>query len=151
MFMLEVTSAFEVVPGGPPDVQLVTGGDVGYPGVRVLPTDATKPIGPQNIEVRLPADQGLQWGTATQPVHRLQVPGGEAYPGQLSADGMALTFSDVDLDSPPGLEQAIWVTVSACRDATLGATSLSFTVGKQTSASTTILVTPGTSVAPGEP
>ncbi|MEU4928846.1 hypothetical protein AB0G54_20385 [Streptomyces yokosukanensis] len=149
VYSLKVTPAFEVGPGGPPDVRLVQGADVGYPGVRVRATNSTGPIGLQKVEVRLPAGQGLRWGTEGMPDYQLTVLGGDVYQGQLSADRMTLTFDDVDLDKAPGQEKVMWVAVSADHDASLGTTSLTFTVGAKSTASTPIVVTPDFTVSPG--
>ncbi|MGW2368505.1 hypothetical protein ACWCZ5_23355 [Streptomyces sp. NPDC001667] len=149
VFSLNVTPAFEVVPGGPPDVRLVQGGAARYPGVRVRAANGTGPIGPKKVVVRLPAGRGLRWGTEGLPDYQLTVFGGAVYQGQLSADLMTLTFDDVDLDGAPGPEKVLWVAVSAGHDAPLGATSLTFTVGGKSSPSTPIVVTPGVTVSPG--
>ncbi|GHC45057.1 hypothetical protein GCM10010507_20260 [Streptomyces cinnamoneus] len=117
--------------------------------MRVLPANGTEPIGPQRVQVRLPTDRGLQWETAGTPDHQLTVLGGTPYPGQLSPDQMALTFDNVDLDTPPGPEKVMWVAVSTGHDAPLGSTSLTLTVGRTSSPSTTIVITPGFTVTPG--
>ncbi|MGI5528309.1 hypothetical protein ACQEVX_13100 [Streptomyces syringium] len=139
---------FTVAPGGPPDVELVQGGPVGYPGVHV---EADVAFDPVSVSVALPAGRDLRFGTQTLPDHQLTVQNTSgqttSYTGVLSADGTTLVFSDVDLALPG--TTVMWVAVSAGHDAPLGATSLTFTVGGKTSPSTTIVVMPGFTVSPG--
>ncbi|RSO06946.1 hypothetical protein DMH18_26195 [Streptomyces sp. WAC 06783] len=141
---------FTVVPGGPPDVQLVQGGAAGYPGVRV---DGGAAFAPVEVTVALPAGGGLLFGTQALPDYQLTVQNAAApalppYSGVLSPDGASLTFSSVDLQLPG--TSVMWVAVSAEHGAVLGATSLSFTVGGKPSPSTPIVVQPGLALSPGD-
>ncbi|GAA3169948.1 MULTISPECIES: hypothetical protein [Streptomyces] len=148
-------TGFTVAPGGPPDVDLVQGGPVKYPGVQV---DGNAAVNPVPVTVELPAGHGLLFGTQTLPdlqltVHHLSR-GTVQYVGALSADGSSLAFSDVDLMLPG--PTVMWVGVSATASAVPGDTALRFTVGGQTSDSTpvhvgTAVVVPPLSVEPGGP
>ncbi|MFI2645734.1 hypothetical protein [Streptomyces sp. NPDC018610] len=149
VFSLEVTPAFEVAPGGPPDVNLLGGGGIGYPGVKILTDKVIGPLGPQHVQVCLPTGVDLRWGTAAAPDWQLTVLGGDSYPGTASADQTALTFDNVDLDKAPGSEKTAYVAVSAGHDAPLATTSATFTVGRKTSPSTPIVIRPAFSLAPG--
>ncbi|MEU1375507.1 hypothetical protein ABZ442_17865 [Streptomyces triculaminicus] len=139
---------FTVTPGGPPDVTLSRGGEVGYPGVHVEGDVAFAPV---PVTVALPAGGGLLFGTQALPDHQLTVltPDRQTttYTGTPSPDGTSLTFSGVDLGLPGST--VMWVGASAGHDAPLGATNLTFTVGGQSSASTPIVVEPGFTVLPG--
>ncbi|OQR63555.1 hypothetical protein B6E66_13360 [Streptomyces maremycinicus] len=137
---------FTLTPGGPPDVELIQGGTVGYPGVRV---EAEVAFAPVSVIVTLPAGRGLLFGTQTLADYQLSVQpaGGPAVPytGQLSQDGTSLLFSDVDLKLPG--TTIMWVAVSAGHDATPGATNLAFNVGGKTASSTTVVVQPSFTVS----
>ncbi|MFE4514854.1 hypothetical protein ACFRMQ_11770 [Kitasatospora sp. NPDC056783] len=138
---------FTVTPGGPPDIELVQGEAVGYPGVRV---EASVAIAPVSVTVTLPAGQGLHFGSQTVPDHQLTVQNHPqpptAYMGTLSADGLSLTFSNVDLELPD--TSTLWVAVSAGSSAPLGTSSVSFTVAGQTSPSNPVIVNPAFTVSP---
>ncbi|GAA3169976.1 MULTISPECIES: hypothetical protein [Streptomyces] len=141
---------FTVAPGGPPDVQLVQAGPVGYPGVRV---DGGAAFAPVPVTVALPPGGGLLFGTQALPDYQLTVrnaagPTLPPYSGVLSPDGASLHFSDVDLQLPG--TSVMWVAVSAEHDAVLGVTSLPFTVGGKTSPSTPVVVQPGFVLSPGD-
>ncbi|MBZ4321225.1 hypothetical protein [Streptomyces huiliensis] len=148
VFPLEVTPAFSVSPGGPPDVHLIRGGAVGYPGVHVTSGLACPPV---SVTVALPAGGDLRFGTETLPDHQLTVQTGDGqttpYTGTLSPDGTTLTFTDVDLALPG--TTVMWVAASAGHDAPLGTTSLDFTVGGKNSPCTTTVVMPAFTMAPG--
>ncbi|MEU1408003.1 hypothetical protein ABZ471_37765 [Streptomyces sp. NPDC005728] len=139
---------FTVAPGGPPDVKLVQGGPVGYPGVHVASETAFAPV---SVTVALPAGRDLLFGSQTLADYQLTVLTADLqttpYPGALSEDGTSLVFSHVDLGLPG--TTVMWVAVSAGHGAPLGATSLTFTVGGKPSPSTTIVVTPGFTLSPG--
>ncbi|MFC7978461.1 hypothetical protein ACFUT3_24880 [Streptomyces cinereoruber] len=149
VFSLEVVPAFEPAPGGPPDVDLLGGGGVGYPGLKVLTDKVIGPLDPQRVEVSLPAGTDLRWGTAGAPDYQLTLLGSDSYPGTLSGDGMTLTFDGVDLEKTPGTEKTVYVAVSAGPDAPLASTSLTFTVGRKTSPSTPVVIKPAFSLTPG--
>ncbi|MEU3557798.1 Ig-like domain-containing protein [Streptomyces fragilis] len=149
VFSLEVVPAFELAPGGPPDVNLRGGGGVGYPGLRVLTDKVIGPLPLQRIEASLSAGVDLRWGTAAAPDHQLTVIGGETYPGTLSDDGMTLVFDDVDLAKAPGTEKTVYVAAGAGHDAPLATTAVTFTVGRKTSPSTPVVIQPAFSLAPG--
>ncbi|MBB4161734.1 hypothetical protein [Streptomyces cinereoruber] len=148
VFCLEVVPAFELAPGGPPDVDLL-GGGVGYPGLKVLTDKVIGPLGPQRVEVSLPDGTDLRWGTADAPDYQLTLLGSDSYPGTLSGDGMTLTFDDVDLEKISGTEKTVYVAVSAGPDAPLASTALTFTVGRKTSPSTPVVIKPAFSLNPG--
>ncbi|RSO06945.1 hypothetical protein DMH18_26190 [Streptomyces sp. WAC 06783] len=141
-------SQYTVTPGGPPDVHLTPGAGAGYPGVRV---DAGVTFAPVPVTVTLPTGHDLLFGTQTLADYQLTVqPAGgppTAYPGTPSPDGASLDFPTVDLHLPG--TSVMWVAVSAGQNTPAGTTSLTFTVGGKTSASTTIVVTPAFTVSPG--
>ncbi|MBZ4322048.1 beta/gamma crystallin domain-containing protein [Streptomyces huiliensis] len=142
---------FAVDPGGPPDVLLVPGGSTGFPGVVVRNTGPT-PVGSRTVTAELPADKGLQWGTAGQPDCQLTVLDGAVYPGTLSSDGRTLFFDGVDLDIPPDGKRVMWVAVSAVPEALSTTTALRFTVGERASDSTPVRVSRSPfTVEPGGP
>lgn len=132
-------TTFTIRPGEPPEVRLTPGGGAGYPGVVLKSTDGT-PLGTQRITVTLPEDAGLRWGTADAPDAELTVLAGRAYRGQLSADGMSVSFDDVALDVPSGGTVVMWINVAATTGASTGATSLTYTVGAEECRSTMVNV-----------
>ncbi|MFS4096361.1 hypothetical protein [Streptomyces sp. AF1A] len=120
------------------------GGEGKYPGVKVRNNGSTN-LPPQTVVASLPS--GFRWGGPNEPDHQLTVRAGNrdnvVHVGALSANGTVLTFKDVDLlvGDAAGTESIMWVCVSATEDARTGAATVSFTVGDQTSPSTTINVT----------
>ncbi|MEU6392383.1 hypothetical protein [Streptomyces sp. NPDC046939] len=140
---------YTLTPGGPPDVHLVQGGAAGYPGVRVAGHTTLPAV---TVTAALPADRGLQFGTAALADYQLTVQNAAGhltrYPGALSEDGTTLTFTDVDLHLPG--TTVLWVGVSAGHGAPLGATSLAFTVSGKPSRSTTLVVDPAFTLKPGD-
>ncbi|MFC9679037.1 hypothetical protein [Streptomyces sp. NPDC056948] len=152
-----LTPPFSLTPGGPPEVLLVPGGATGYPGVGLANT-GDQPVPPQTVTVQLPPDTNLLWGQPEIPDLQLTVLDAQGsttpYTGTLSPDGQSLTFTDVDPGIPaPGSGSLMWVGVSAADDAALVYTSLVFTVGDRTSASTPVIVVhaPQFVVEPGGP
>ncbi|GAA5062180.1 hypothetical protein [Streptomyces similanensis] len=141
-------TGFTLTAGGPPDVELVQGGPAGYPGVHVESSTALEPV---SVTVALPPERGLLFGSQTLADYQLTVQNADAdqtpYAGQLSGDGSALVFADVDLQLPG--TSVMWVAVSAGHDAPQGASSLTFTVGGKPSPSTTVVVAPAITVSPG--
>ncbi|MCF3103145.1 hypothetical protein IPZ58_16360 [Streptomyces roseoverticillatus] len=145
-----VGAPFVVAPGGPPDVVLAQGGPDGYPGVTVKSRDGGL-LGRQTVRVSLPEDAGLQWGgTPEQPEYQLTVLDGDVCYGQPSPDGRTLTFENVELDTL-GDTTVMWVPVRAATGATLGRTSVMFSVGCGSSPSTPIDVQRAFEVRPGGP
>lgn len=134
---------FRVEPGGSEAVELTPGGSESYPGVRVLVGSSSEPLTPQRVTVALPPEGfGLRWGTASGPQYVLVVADGSPYTGQLSMDGQSIAFEDVAL-AAPGEETLLSVPVSVGWEQTPGnpvSTFLQFTVGDQTSRSTTITI-----------
>ncbi|MFD3582560.1 RICIN domain-containing protein [Streptomyces sp. NPDC058683] len=131
-------AAVAVTPGGPPDVMLTPAGEIGYPGVRL---DAEGTVYQQTVRVSLPEGKGLEFVAEGNPGYLLTIQdaGGAttSYAGNLSPDGQTLTFTNVDLALPgKGSTSRAWIPVRALPTAPLGDTSLSFTVGDQTSPST---------------
>jgi hypothetical protein len=137
-----VNQPFVVTPGGPPEVLLERGGEVGYPGV-VLRNVANAPVLPLDVTVSLPPAGGLQWGKPELTVARASGDQ-QAYSGTASADGQTLTFQKVDPSIPSyGARSVMWVAVSASADAPLDYTSLVFNVGMNSSSpSTPVTVVP---------
>ncbi|MGW1616330.1 hypothetical protein ACWCQZ_44175 [Streptomyces sp. NPDC002285] len=155
-FIVIAPARYEVVPGGPPDVVLVPGGPIGYPGVVVVNTGGA-PVGERTVMVELPPGKGLQWGAGGLPDYQFTVlDGGGPYQGTPSSDGRTLTFEGVDLDVPADSRKVMWVGVSATPDALPGYTTLHFTVGGQAANSTPVrigssVVNPPFSAEPGGP
>ncbi|MEV0117242.1 hypothetical protein AB0H77_29065 [Streptomyces sp. NPDC050844] len=145
---------FSVSPGGPPDVTLTHGGEIRYPGVRLLGgQDGTVT---QNVRVDLPG-RGLQFVAEGNPGYQLTVQGIGHEPvhwiGTLSPDGQTLTFENVELPLSAQGPALAWVAVKALTDAPLGDTALNFRMGDHTSPSTPIHVVGRVrfSVGPGGP
>ncbi|MFJ7148871.1 hypothetical protein ACIQVT_11775 [Streptomyces sp. NPDC100445] len=133
---------YSLSPGGPPDVTLTRGGEVGYPGVQ-MHADGPDPVVPEHVQVTLPAGRGLEFVAESNSMYQLTVQDAQgntvAYDGTLSADGQTLTFEAVDLAlSAAGAQSAAWVAVKASGGAALEQTDLSFRVGGRSSVSTPI-------------
>ncbi|MFD0361228.1 hypothetical protein ACFQZZ_07180 [Nocardia sp. GCM10030253] len=135
---------FSVSPWEP--VELVAGGNVGYPGARVQ-NEGSGPVPGQDIIVTLPPGRRLRFEPETGAIYHLtvfdHVRAIRNYPGNLSPDGATLNFKDVDLGIPePGSLSALWVAVTAAIDAPAGTTNLAFVVGGRSSNSSAITVRP---------
>ncbi|GAA3169923.1 MULTISPECIES: hypothetical protein [Streptomyces] len=153
---LETQTLFSVVPGGPPDVELLVGGKIGYPGV-VLTATADGAVPTLTCKVTLPLGKGLQFvaeGGVGQYQLTVQPAQGDPkhYLGTLSHDGQTLTFTGVDPAlSKKGAKSTLWVAVQAPCGGSRADTDLTFDVEGQKSSSTPIHVVFGFSVRPGGP
>lgn len=138
-----VTPNFTVAASGGPVTAQRAGSPV-YPGVRVR-NNGTRDIPLQTVTVELPGDADMRFGTSGNPDHQLTVMaangGTTVYRGSLSGSGQSLTFLDVDLGIPDeGSESIMYACVSAGDTTPAGDTYVEFSVGSQTSPSTTIHV-----------
>jgi hypothetical protein len=138
---ITVKPAFTLTPGGAP-VTLERGGPNRYPGVEVR-NQGAQGLPLQKATVTLPEGSGLTFGPPSNPDHQLTVSDGNGgrtvYMGTLSPDGRALAFAGVNLSAnEPGTRSVMWVGVSAAGNAPTGPTHAVFTVGDQTSLSTTL-------------
>lgn len=135
-----------VTPGGPPSVNLVSGGATGYPGVH-MQNNGHGAVLPQDVTVVLPTGKRLRFVPEAGPDYQLTVMADgktKYYIGVLSPDRQTLTFQKVDLAPPAaGATSVAWVAVTAGNDAPPGDTALAFTIGRQTSDSTPVVVADG--------
>ncbi|MFE7131696.1 hypothetical protein ACFVIM_12610 [Streptomyces sp. NPDC057638] len=134
------TAPFTVVPGGDA-VTLTRGGAPGYPGVRVTANDGGT-VPREKITITLPDGAGLRFG---QDGSRYQLTVMRALDEQYHVygrlSGNTLTFEDVDLQlNGLGSTATLFLPVLADAGARTGPTSLTFQVGDERSASTTIHV-----------
>lgn len=139
---------FSVSPDESTDEVVLTPGDEPALPHVLVQNDGTSPVPPQTVTVALPAGRGLRFENYELTV---QGAGGETtYAGVPSPDLGTLTFYNVDPDVPgrgtsrnvpgDGAESAMWVAVRAAPGAPADLTSLTFTVGDQTSQSASVNV-----------